>query len=172
MTLMTTWKKFAFVIAGYLAAIVVAGVVVHLYILATDSPDRVASGGMYAFGDSLLFLAVAGVASLPATGAALVFLRAYRPFWTALSVAGVAWAASGAFALLALLAPHATAPRSWLEMLAALSPLRALIAPLFALVFLLAGIVAPIRWSRVTLLLVAATELAVFGLVMIHWIHG
>lgn len=77
---MTTWKKVALVLAGYIAAIVVASTVVYIYVLATDSPDRQASSGMYAFGDSLLFLAVLGVASLPATGAALVFLRGCRVF--------------------------------------------------------------------------------------------
>lgn len=168
---MTTWKKFALVIAGYLAAIVVAIAVVYLYILATDSPDRQASGGMYAFGDSLLFLAVAGVASLPANGAALVFLRPYRPFWTALSAAGAAWAATGGLALVALLAPPAAAPGSWLQMFADLSPLRALMAPLFAMAFLLAGALAPVRWSRITLLIVGAMELAIFGMAMLHWIQ-
>lgn len=166
---MTTWKKIALVLAGYVAAIVVAFAVVYIYILATDNPDRQASSGMYAFGDSLLFLAVLGVASLPATAAALVFLRGCRVFWGVLSVLGLALAATGGFALFALLAPPA-APGSWLQILADLSPLRALVAPLFAMVFLLAGILAPVRWSRIALLLVAAMEAGVFGLTVLHWI--
>ena len=167
---MTTWKKIALVLAGYVAAIVVAFAVVYIYILATDNPDRQASSGMYAFGDSLLFLAVLGVASLPATAAALVFLRGCRFFWIALAATGAAWAATGGLALLALVAAPAAGSGSWLQIFADLSPLRALVAPLFAMVFLLAGVLAPMRWPRVTLLLAAATEAAVFGLTVLHWV--
>lgn len=167
---MTTWKKVALVVAGYVGAVTIAIAVVYIYVLATDGPERQASDGMYAFGDSLVFLAALGVASLPATGTALVFLRGCRFFWLALSAAGAAWAAAGGLALFALLAAPAAAPGSWLRVLGGLSPLRALVAPLFALVFFLAGVVAPMRGPRITLLGVAAMEAAAFGLSVLQWV--
>lgn len=87
-----------------------------------------------------------------------------------LSVSAAAWAAGGGFALLALVTFPAAAPGSWLQLFADLSPLRALIAPMFAMAFLLAGILAPSLWSRITLLVAAAMEAAVFGLTVLHWI--
>ena len=63
------------VITGYGGALIVASVVVSIYVAATNGPDRQDSAGMYAFGDAILFLAIFGVAAIPATGAALFFLR-------------------------------------------------------------------------------------------------
>ena len=77
--------KAGIVVAGYVAAVGVASLVLRVYIAATDGPDRQTYVGMYAFGDSLLFLGVASVAAIPATGAALFFLRPYRGFWKVLS---------------------------------------------------------------------------------------
>jgi hypothetical protein len=168
---MTTSKKTAIVVIGYLVAIGVAVAVVYAHALLTSNPDRQASGGMSAFGDSLLFLAVMCVASLPATGAALYFLRSYRPFWTVLSAGGAALAITGLAALVFVLSSSIARPPSALQMAAGLSPIRALVAPLFALIFLLAGILAPARWSRIILLLAAGSEAAVFGLTLFHWIR-
>lgn len=167
---MTTRKKIAFVAVGYVVALLLAFVLLRAYVSRTSGPDRQVYGGMFACGDSLLFLALFGVASLPATGAALFFLRGKRSLWVALSVAAVAFAATGVAALLASLAP--TVDRhSWLQLWAGLSPLRALAAPLFAMVFLLAGLLAPFRSSRITLLAAAASEAAVFGLAILRWIR-
>jgi hypothetical protein len=170
-TQMTTRKKLAIVVIGYLVAIVVAVAVVSAYALLKGGPDRQASGGMSAFGDSLLFLAVLCVASLPATGAALFFLRSYRPFWTVLSAGGIALAITGLAALVFVLSPSTARPPSALQIVADLSPIRALVAPLFALSFLLAGIFAPARRPRIILLLAAASEAVVFGLTLFHWLR-
>ena len=83
------------VAGGYVAAFVVAFAVVAVYVVMTDGPDRQASGGMYSFSDSLLFLAVFGVAAVPSTGGALFFLRPYPRVWRALSVGALASAAIG-----------------------------------------------------------------------------
>lgn len=69
------------VAAGYVIAFVIAALVLRIYVAATASPDRIASGGMFAFGDSLLFLAVLGVGALPATALALFYLRSQLTFW-------------------------------------------------------------------------------------------
>jgi hypothetical protein len=58
---MRTRGKVALVATGYIVAVLVSAGVVALYVTLADSPDRQASSGMYAFGDSLLFLAVFGV---------------------------------------------------------------------------------------------------------------
>ena len=84
---MRTRGKVALVVTGYVVAVLVAAGVVAVYVALTDSPDRQASSGMYAFGDSLLFLAVFGVVGAVPTGAALFYLRSCRRFWPALAVA-------------------------------------------------------------------------------------
>jgi len=156
-------RKFAAVLAGYLAAFGVASLGVWLYVEATNTPDRQLSGGMYAFGDSVVFLGIFCVASLPATGAALFFLRESRRFWNALSVVTIAVAATGIASTLASFSEFGvTGPRSWLQTLAMLSPLRGLAAPCLALGFLVAAILAPARRPRVVLLFAMATEVLVF----------
>ena len=66
--------KVGLVAAGYVVALLIASAGVALYVASTSGPDRKTYGGMYAFGDSLLFLAVFALAAAPATGAALYFL--------------------------------------------------------------------------------------------------
>src|SRR5215468_8072507 len=78
--------KVGLVAAGYVGALVIASVVVVVYVASTSGPDRQTSAAMYDFGDSLLFLAVFVAAALPATAAALFFLRPHRSFWLALCV--------------------------------------------------------------------------------------
>ena len=61
-----------------------------MYIAATNVPDRQVYGAMYDFGDSLLFLGTLGLAAVPATGAALFFLRGRPAFWKILSISALA----------------------------------------------------------------------------------
>src|SRR5439155_18981405 len=96
---MKSSSKVILVVAGYLVALVVAAVVVSVYIAATNGPDRQASSGMSAFGDSILFLGVFALAAIPATGAALFFLRPYHTFWRIISVGALALATTGVAAL-------------------------------------------------------------------------
>ena len=72
--------------------------------MATSTPDRQTYAAMYAFGDSLLFLAVFGVAALVPTGAACFFLRPYPAFWRAITTAAIALTVTAAAALAAYLA--------------------------------------------------------------------
>jgi hypothetical protein len=161
---MTNSKKIAIVLGGYVLAFLVAMVVVRIYVARTSGPDRQTYAGMYDFGDALLFLAVLGIASLPATGAALFFLRRNRPFWMGVTIAGVALAVTGLLALADVFAFQAF-PAWWIH---GLSPLRALAAPVFACLLVVAGVVSPMRSSRIALLVAALSEAAVFALVMIH----
>ncbi len=81
--------KAGVVAAGYVAALVVAAAVVGIRLAHTSGPDVQASGGMYAFGDAFLFVAVFGLGALVPTAAALFFLRSYRHFWTLLCSVGL-----------------------------------------------------------------------------------
>ena len=161
--------KVGLVVAGYLGAFLVAFSVVAIYVVATSGPDRQAYGGMYSFGDALLFLAVFGVAAVPATAAALFFLRSYRPFWLVLSVVALCIAATSLAALIDYVAQRTADAGSILHTWSALAPLRILNAPLFALVFLLSGLFAPNRSSRIALLVATAIEVVAFASVAFIW---
>lgn len=70
---MKGYAKAGIVIAGYVAAFVIAAVAVKIHIATTDPVQASAASGMYAFGDLLLFAGVFGVLALLPTGAALFF---------------------------------------------------------------------------------------------------
>jgi hypothetical protein len=159
------------VLGGYVVAFVVASALVAVYVAATSGPDRQASSGMYGFGDDLLFLAVFGIAAVPASGAALFFLKPYRSFWLALSVAALGIVATGLAAVIGYVAARTADAPPLLQTWSALAVLRILVAPLFALSFLLGGLLAPNRSSRFALLLATVVEAAVFAYVAIIWFH-
>jgi hypothetical protein len=115
---------------------------------------------MAEFGDGILFLAIFGVASVPATAAALFFLRPYRRFWWALSAASLAVAITGVVAALTYAIPASFDQTSTLSMLA---PIRLLVAPLLAIFFFLSCLLATSRPSRISLLLAAVMEAAAFA---------
>src|SRR5678816_4927434 len=126
--------KAGIVVAGYVAAVAVASLVLRVYIAATSGADRQTYGGMYAFGDSLLFLGVAGVAAIPATGTALFFLRSHRGFWRVLSAGGLGTAATAILASGLFLAMRSANGHGALQSWAMLTPLRILVAPMLSLI--------------------------------------
>ncbi len=162
--------KVGAILTGYVGAFLVAFAVVSIYVALTDSPDRQASSGMYAFGDSLLFLAVFGVAAVIPTGAALYFLRPYRTFWVTLSVLTLAIAATGLAAALDYAIPPSTSGPS-VSVWSALAPLRLLVAPLFALAFLLSTLFAPRRSVRIPLFAATVIETAAFAYFVLALVH-
>jgi hypothetical protein len=66
--------KVAIVAGGYVLAFLMASAAVALKAALTRESDAQASGGMAAFGDLVLFVAVFGAAALAPTGAAFFFL--------------------------------------------------------------------------------------------------
>ena len=100
---MRALAKVGLVSTGYIGAVAVAWAVVAVHIATTQGPDRRDYAAMFDFGDGLLFLGVFGLAAVIPTGAALFFLRPYRWFWRALSIAAMGMAAAGAAARLATL---------------------------------------------------------------------
>jgi hypothetical protein len=157
---------------GYIGALAIAFAAVSLYIASTNSPDRETYAAMFAFGDSLLFLAIFGVAAVLPTGAALFFLRPYRPFWRALSITAIVIATSGVAAFCVFLAMRRTDPNSVASVWPALAVLRVLVAPLFALAFLVSALFAPSRLPRVALLVATALEAFVSLYYALMWFHS
>lgn len=72
---MTTGKKVALVLAGYVLAVIAAFIVVMVNDRMTNPVDLQASSGMTAFGDVVLFLFSLLLFSLPVTGLGLWFVR-------------------------------------------------------------------------------------------------
>jgi len=166
-SLMMTTLKVGVVAAGYVAAGLVAYAAVRIRMATTIGYD--ASGGMHAFGDSLLFVGVFGVVGLVPTATALFFLRPYRLFWRALSAFGLGVAVTGLAATILSAVGSQEAPPSLLGMWAALSVLRILVAPLLALLFLVCTVLSPYRFARWALLAATVTEAAVTAYAGFLW---
>ena len=162
------WTKLLLVGGGYAAALVVAVAAVTARVLLQPDEDGSASGGMTAFGDALCFLGVFGTAAVPATVAALVFLRARPLFWQIASLLALAGSVTGMAALYALLTSHSAAPPpgAW----SLLAPLRLVLAPLFALATLLAALLSPLRRCRHVLLACTAAEAVVLAWALLFWL--
>lgn len=164
--------KVGLVAAGYVVAFAIAALVLSVYVAATSGPDRQTSSGMFAFGDSLVFLGVLGVASVPATGAALFFLRSRPAFWRVLSIGSLVVASTAVAAVVLAAASSSASANPRLQSWNVIVPLRILAAPLLALFFLLSGLFAPSRSDRVGLLSASAIEIVAFVCVAFTWWHS
>lgn len=160
---MSVRAKVAVVLMGYVVAFLVALGGTMLYIRATSGPDRDLYGAMYEFGDSLLFLGLFGLSSVPATCAGLYFLRPVRAIWVGLSVGSLALALTALVSCIVYLMARPGAPDSLTGLGSALVVLRLLVAPLFALGFLLAAVFAPSRMARFSLGAAMLIEAVSFG---------
>jgi hypothetical protein len=163
---MSRTRKALLVAGGYGLALAAALVVTRLYILATDTPDRQSSAGMYAFGDTVFFVGVFALAAVPATALALYFLRSAPRLWLRASVTAVAVATTALAAMLTYLVRTPAATTNALVMLA---PLRILLAPVLGLGCFLGLVFAPTRASRRLLLAATAMELGAFVVVVLIW---
>jgi hypothetical protein len=161
--------KVALVAAGYVGAIILASAAVAVRVAQTSGPEAQAASGMYAFGDSILFVAVFGVAALVPTAIALVYLRPYRTFWNVVSALGLAIAVTSVAAVGLYAVGRNVAEPSPLALWGALSVLRILIAPIFACVFLVFTILSPYRLPRRVFLASTAIEAAVTAYAGFVW---
>ena len=159
---MKTSTKLGVIAAGYVAAFAVAAAAVAINMAWTAGPDRHASSGMSAFGDSLLFLATFGLAAVPSTVGGLLCLRPYPLFWRVLAVTALVIAATGVASLGVCLAARTAAAGSAVQSSSALAVLRILVAPLLALVFLVSGATAPRFPARLALCAATLSEIGVF----------
>lgn len=161
--------KVGVVIGGYVGAVLVAFGVTALYIAATPGIDRQLYAGMSAFGDSLVFLAVFGLAALVPTGAGLWFLRPSRAFWLAYPAAALAIAATAVAAALIDFAGHTAPQGSAISMWAGLSMLRVFLSPLCALAFALSALIALQPRARRSLFVAAGLEAAAFASLVLRF---
>lgn len=149
------------VAAGYIVAIVVAAAVaavaVAFHVVATSGPGGPGYSGMYAFFDSLVFLVAFAVAAVPATGAALYFLRPHVTFWRVFSVVAIVLALAGVAAYVKWTTDSGFSGWSGVVFGAIL------LAPLFALLFVLSGCFAPNRAARLALFIASLMEIAAFA---------
>ena len=160
-----TWSippivKWAVVIAGYIAAFVIANAAVNARDL-QSSPQDQASSGMYAWADMILFLEVFGLAAILPTALALFFLRPIQGFWIVFSLGAIAFAATGLAAALivALTSRMDHEPTQYLvQLLAALGVMREMMSPAAAVTFVLATFTAPTRRFRLALLATTLIE--------------
>lgn len=152
------------IVGGYVAALVLAVLVLVAYVSLTSGPDRDASSGMYAFADGLLFLLAFALAALAPTALALYFLRAFATPWRLFSVAAVAMALTGLLAVASIVrAPAAVDPWS------ALAVPRIFLAPLLAGLFALVGLFSPSRRHRGWLFAAAGLEAITSAYGFAHW---
>lgn len=129
-------------IFGYVASIVIAGVVVWLRAFLFPLPQAEASGGMAAFADFLLFGAAFSIFAIIPTIRLLRTQTASPTFWRAWSSVAVVITVTGLIAGIAYLAPNHLQP-AYLQMVGVLSPLRILGAVPLAAGFMLSAIHAP-----------------------------
>jgi hypothetical protein len=156
----TATGKAGIVLGGYAAAFLLGAGAVGLRLLLTaHSPDAQASSGMYAFGDSVVFVFVFGIAALVPTGLALYFLRAVRRFWTVSSIGALALAATGVAASALFWTTRSQPPaQSLLGLAAALSLERVIVAPVVTAAFLVCAGFAPATGARRAFALAAVCE--------------
>jgi hypothetical protein len=146
---MRSLTKVAVVFFGFVLALAIACIALKVYVARTAGPDREQYAAMFAFGDSLLFLGIFGVAAVPALSATLYFLRPHPSFWRLLSIATLAVSVTSIAASIAISYQRSIGSSRALSTVFALASLEALCAPAFVVLFLLFGIFAPSRSARV-----------------------
>ena len=160
---MTRLGRLTAVLGGYAVALGVAIAVVVLRTLTVGAEAR-ASSGMVAFGETILFGGVFGLLAVVPTALALYFLRGYQPLWVTASRSSIA---------LGILAIAAGVVVLWVAPAAADAHFAALIllfmAPLLAVAFALAALIAPAARFRAQLAFAAAMETAV-ALPFLYWL--
>src|SRR5262245_27189325 len=107
---MGRFGKAGLVIAGYAAAIAAGVAAGWLYDLRMAAMPYDTSGGMYAFGQLLAFLAAFLVVALVPTLLWLWSLRSHSGFWNGLALAAIAFAAAGLVAVLTVVVTPGSTP--------------------------------------------------------------
>jgi hypothetical protein len=164
---MTRSSKILIVVGGYAAALLTALAVTGAQVAATSGPAWQGSSGMLAFSDTALFAGIFALTAMPATCAALFFLRPVRTFWRVASVVALVIATTGLGALVYYLVSPSTG--ATLGAWSALALILILLAPLLSAAFFLALLFAPTRSARLALLAGSVIEGGVFVWVALVW---
>ena len=120
--------------AGYVAAFCAGSFAVWLHDLGISPADQQAMSGMLAFGDSVLFWAVAAPVAIIPTVLLVRFIRPAPWFWRLHGTTSLLLSLTGLLEAFLLVAPIRT-QLSTISTLQMLSPLRVLAAPIFLLLY-------------------------------------
>jgi hypothetical protein len=150
--------KVGVILLGLVVAMVIAWFAVAIEHRMNPLPPEEASGGMAAFGDLVLYLAVFGVTALVPLALGLYWLRAVARFWSALTWGAGPFALTGLAALVAIIwVGHTTS--SWIL----LAHARFGLMPLSALALLTCAIIARRPRHRWLLFAAAVVDGGIFG---------
>jgi hypothetical protein len=156
--------KIGIIVVGYILACVGAYVATYIQELTTRGTDAQASQGMFAFGQSILFLFVFGGLALIPTVLAFYFLRSSEKFWNGFAALCLAFSITGLIVVIANALMNANIlyiAESSAAVVSLLGVLGAFGAPIFIVGFLVLAVIAPARRPR--LLLLASAGLEILG---------
>jgi len=154
--------KIGIVIVGYILACVAAYVATYINELATRSTDAQASQGMFAFGQSILFLLVFGGLALIPTVLTFYFLRSSEKFWNGFAVLCLVFSIIGLIIVIANALMNANVlhiAESSATVISLFGVLGAFGAPILIIGFLVLAVIAPSRRPRVLLFASAGLEI-------------
>ncbi len=159
---MNTSAKTGIVIAGYILACAGAFTAAYVNELATRGTDAQASPGMFAFGQSILFMLVFGGLALIPTVLAFYFLRASEKFWNGFALLCFAFAIVGIVivftnALINAGVLHISESSS--AVVSLFGVVGAFGGPILIIGFLILAVIAPSRHPRILLLACAGLEI-------------
>lgn len=166
---MSGWARAGVVCAGYLLAIMAAGVAGYLYDIRVSTLPYDTSGGMYAGGQLLTVLAAFLAVALVPTLVGLWFLRGNRKLWQAIALASLAFAATGALAVVLVLVSPDTPRHPALVLLSLFGLAQLLGVPLWTVGFVLFAALAPSRPTRRLLVAAVGIELVIGVCAAFHW---
>ena len=156
--------KIGIVTAGYIFACVAATIATYIQELTTRGTDAQASQGMFAFGQSILFMLVFGGLALMPTVLAFYFLRSSEKFWNGFAVLCLAFSIIGIIVVIANALINANIlhiAESSAAVVSLFGVVGAFGAPILIIGFLVLAVIAPARRPR--LLLLASAGLEVLG---------
>jgi hypothetical protein len=154
--------KIGIVIGGYILALAGASAATYIQELSTRGTDPQASQGMFAFGQSMLFLLVFGGLALIPTVLAVYFLRSSEKFWNGFAVLCLAFSITGIIVVIANAMMNANLlhiSNSSAAVVSLFGVLRAFGAPLLIVGFLVLAVIAPSRRPQIFLLASAGLEI-------------
>ena len=154
--------KIGIVIVGYILAGAVASASTYIQELATRGTDAQASQGMFAFGQSILFMLVFGGLALIPTVLAFYFLRSSEKFWNGFAVLCLGFSITGIIIVIANALMNENIlhiAESSADVISLFGVLGAFGGPILIIGYLVLAVIAPSRRPRILLLASVGLEL-------------
>src|SRR5262245_12921663 len=168
---MRTRAKVGIVLAGYLLAVLAGILAGWAYDWRMSKMPYDTSGGMYAGGEMLAFLAAFLTVALVPTVLGLWFSRRSRVLWAATSVAALAFASVGLVSVLVMFTARGGPNDPVLISFGLLAITQLLGVPVWAVAFVLFTLIAPEGPSRQRLRVAVGLELVIGVCAAIHWLR-